>query len=163
MRLVGKAYALKLAAQGGNLPYKDWAVTPALPAPLALNPLTGEITGTPGAAAASAAYTFEVSDLTGTKVTKTLNFVVTSSMITTAALSGWNPRQGIQPEPRGGRQRTIHCLAGHLRNAARGHGVFCRWLLSGKPKRLAIHVHVSKHGRRRHQCPKRSTSTSSTI
>ncbi|AUD02649.1 SdrD B-like domain-containing protein [Spirosoma pollinicola] len=57
---VGTAYSQTLTASGGTAPY-TYAVRGTLPAGLTLNPLTGEIAGTPTAAAASS-FTITVSD-----------------------------------------------------------------------------------------------------
>lgn len=62
------AYAAVLRASGGTTPY-TWAVN-GLPAGLALNPSTGEISGTP-TAAASATLTITVTDSTSPALTAT--------------------------------------------------------------------------------------------
>jgi large repetitive protein len=84
--LPGKAYHLKVVAGGGRNPYTKWKVTPQLPARLSLNGKTGEITGKPVAATAAQDYTFEVTDRTGKIATKTVNFEVKTSIISTETL-----------------------------------------------------------------------------
>jgi Putative Ig domain len=59
---VGTAYSATLAATGGTVPY-TWALTSgSLPAGLALNATTGEISGTPTASVTAAALSFSVTD-----------------------------------------------------------------------------------------------------
>jgi Putative Ig domain len=71
---VGIAYRHKLEASGGKPPYTWTAVTP-LPAGLALN-ATGELTGTPTVATPTTRYTFQVTDSSGTSVTRELTLTV---------------------------------------------------------------------------------------
>jgi hypothetical protein len=61
----GAAYNQTLTATGGSGPLR-WSVSPSLPAPLALNPTTGSITGTPATAAPKTSYTFTATDGTAT-------------------------------------------------------------------------------------------------
>jgi len=57
----GTLYKQEMKASGGTPPLK-WAVTPALPASLTLDPSTGIISGTPSAASPKASYKFTVTD-----------------------------------------------------------------------------------------------------
>jgi hypothetical protein len=66
----------KLEATGGTPPY-TWTVSPDLPKDLALNQDTGEINGTPKAAAPAAKFTFKVTDQTGASDTADVQIAVT--------------------------------------------------------------------------------------
>ena len=90
---VGVAYAQTLTATGGTAPY-TWAVTAgALPTPLALNPATGQITGTPTAIATAAAFTVTVNDSAGSPpASKAFTLaVVAAPVVTTATLPNGAP------------------------------------------------------------------------
>ena len=84
---IGQAYSGQLAGSGGTPPYQ-WSVTPALPANLTLNQLTGAITGTPGANS-SASYTFTLQDAASQSVQKALTLTINAAplplTITTAS------------------------------------------------------------------------------
>jgi len=71
-------------ATGGDGAY-TFAVAPALPAGLAIDPATGAITGTPTAASASATYTVTATDGLGATATATLSITVSSTDVTVAA------------------------------------------------------------------------------
>lgn len=54
-----------------------WAISPALPAAVSLNPATGQITGTPAAAASQTPYTLTATDTNGASGSTTFNITVT--------------------------------------------------------------------------------------
>jgi kumamolisin len=74
----GVPYAAVLTAVGGTAPY-TWALTSGrMPAGLALNPLTGQISGTPAGSVTNALLTFNVTDSTiPTAQTATISLVLT--------------------------------------------------------------------------------------
>ncbi len=79
-----------LSLLGGTTPYA-WTVTPALPAALVLNGLSGAITGTPSAAQASANYTVTGTDANGAQVTQVFALVINSALSTTQAVATVGP------------------------------------------------------------------------
>jgi hypothetical protein len=65
-----------LAASGGTPPY-TWSVTPALPASLTLNNVTGDITGSPDVGTVgTTSHTFTVQDSASQSVKKTLHVTI---------------------------------------------------------------------------------------
>jgi len=86
----GTSYSAVLSASGGTAPY-SWSLTAGhLPAGLALNALSGSITGTPSAPVAGSALTFTVSDsgspMQSKSVSLTLTIAPAPLAITTASL-----------------------------------------------------------------------------
>ena len=75
-----------LPLTGGTSPYA-FAVSPALPAGLALSATTGAISGTASAAAASAVYTLTGSDAAGAQVTRELTLIVNPALVATPAIA----------------------------------------------------------------------------
>jgi hypothetical protein len=74
---VGTAYSATVIASGGTTPY-TWAVTSGvLPAGLTLNASTGVISGTPGAAAVTSAFTVKVTDTSTTPNSTTQALTIT--------------------------------------------------------------------------------------
>lgn len=71
---------------GGSSPYA-YTVAPALPAGLALDPVTGAISGTPSITAAAAAYVVTIADSAGATTTKSLNLTVNSALVATQAVA----------------------------------------------------------------------------
>jgi FtsP/CotA-like multicopper oxidase with cupredoxin domain len=86
--LTGTAYSQTLAAVGATAPY-SWAISGGtLPAGLTLDPVTGVISGTPGAAGTSN-FTVSVTASGGLSATKAFSLAVTTPVsITTASLPG---------------------------------------------------------------------------
>jgi hypothetical protein len=75
--LVKVAYSATLAASGGSTPYA-WAVASGLPPGLSLGATTGAISGTP-TTAGTYPFTAQVTDASGTKVTRSLTITVTAT------------------------------------------------------------------------------------
>ena len=93
---------------GGTTPV-GFAVSPALPAGLALNPATGEITGTPTAASAVANYTVTATDIVGATTNRifslTVNAVlapVAGQTISSKALTAGTAALAFTPLPLSG-------------------------------------------------------------
>ncbi|MDO7775725.1 putative Ig domain-containing protein, partial [Escherichia coli] len=63
-RAIAMTPTTPVTATGGTAPL-TWTVSPALPAGLALNSSTGQITGTPNATQSSTAYTITARDARG--------------------------------------------------------------------------------------------------
>jgi PKD repeat protein len=86
---VGAAYSQTLAATGGVTPYSWSVVVGALPAGLALNASTGEISGTP-TAVETASFTVEVTDSQGVPATDqqalSINVIPAPLVVTTDTL-----------------------------------------------------------------------------
>jgi large repetitive protein len=82
------AYSTTLARAGGTGPF-SWSIpTGTLPAGLTLNPGTGEIAGTPSAAA-TATFTVRVTDSVGATASKAMSIVIAQALtITTTSLVG---------------------------------------------------------------------------
>jgi hypothetical protein len=75
----GQVYTpVQLAVQNGTAPL-SWTVTPALPAGLSLDPVTGTISGTPTAASAKTTYTFKVTDSSTPPASTTTKLMLTVS------------------------------------------------------------------------------------
>jgi len=88
----GTAYTATLSASGGTAPY-SWSLTAGhLPAGLALNGMSGSITGTPSTPVAATALTFTVSDSGSPAQSKSVSLTLTiapaSLVITTSSLPG---------------------------------------------------------------------------
>ncbi|HSZ15724.1 MAG TPA: putative Ig domain-containing protein, partial [Terracidiphilus sp.] len=84
---IGNAYSTFLAATGGTPAY-TWSLTSgALPTGLSLNPATGEISGTPTAAASATALTFSVTDSGSPAQTQSVNLTLTIAASSTGSLS----------------------------------------------------------------------------
>ncbi|MBI5406211.1 MAG: putative Ig domain-containing protein, partial [Nitrospirae bacterium] len=82
------AYSQTIAASGGKTPYAWSVTTGALPAGLALNSATGQISGTPTAAGISN-FTIQVSDANGATDSRAFSITINDvPTITTASLSG---------------------------------------------------------------------------
>lgn len=75
-----------LPLTGGTQPY-TWSIAPALSAGLSLSTVTGNISGTPPAALASANYTVTGTDSAGAVVTQPLSLVVNGALTTTQAIA----------------------------------------------------------------------------
>lgn len=75
-----------VTAAGGTTPY-TFAVTPALPTGLSLNPATGAITGTPASAASTATYTVTATDSVGATSAKTFSLTVNGPLAATQAIA----------------------------------------------------------------------------
>ena len=73
----GLAYATTLQAAGGQQPYQ-WSTLSPLPDGLVLNPSTGVLSGTPGAAT-TAQFTIQVRDNTAATVTKMFTLIVSNA------------------------------------------------------------------------------------
>ncbi len=88
---VGTAYSAMLAASGGTTPYTWALVSGTLPAGLALNGLTGQLSGTPTAAANAVALTFKATDSSSpvetASATLTLTIAPATLRITTSSVS----------------------------------------------------------------------------
>jgi Putative Ig domain len=69
---IGNTYGpVTLTATGGMPPYTNWSISPALPAGLALEPLTGEISGTPDVGTdRTTIHTLSVEDSASVSVSK---------------------------------------------------------------------------------------------
>lgn len=78
---VGTAYSQTLAATGGTTPYTWSRTSGTIPAGLSLNSATGEISGTP-TAAASGSITFKVTDSAAKTASKTLSLTINSAPLT---------------------------------------------------------------------------------
>jgi hypothetical protein len=74
---VGAAYSTTLAATGGVTPYHWTVASGTLPAGLSLNASSGTLSGTPTAASAAAALTFQVTDSEATVQSKSANLSLT--------------------------------------------------------------------------------------
>jgi|GEM_PF-1341783 len=76
---------IPVTAQNGSAPYA-YAITPALPSGLSLNPATGAITGTPAVTAAAATYTVAITDATTTTARTTFSLTINSALVTTVGV-----------------------------------------------------------------------------
>ena len=85
---VGASYSATLTATGGSLPYGRWGLTSgSLPPGLNLDPVTGQISGTPTAQGIFG-FTVQLIDSIGGIATKTLSILIgTASPITITTLS----------------------------------------------------------------------------
>ena len=84
---IGNAYSSFLAATGGTPAYTWSLTTGALPTGLSLNPATGEIRGTPTAAASATALTFSVTDSGSPAQVQSVNLTLTIAASSTGSLS----------------------------------------------------------------------------
>uniref|UniRef100_Q020Y1 Conserved repeat domain n=1 Tax=Solibacter usitatus (strain Ellin6076) TaxID=234267 RepID=Q020Y1_SOLUE len=78
--LVNAPYSQTLAATGGTAPYSWRLVTGRLPGGFTLNPLTGEISGTPAAEVPGSFLTFQVSDASTPPQTATQSLTLTIAL-----------------------------------------------------------------------------------
>src|SRR5690606_4260065 len=87
--VVDEAYSQTLAATGGTGAY-TWSVTAgALPNGLTLDPVTGEINGTP-TETGTFTFTVQVTDAAGATAEREFTLVVVEELVvTTAALAEW--------------------------------------------------------------------------
>lgn len=117
---------------GGTVPM-SFAVSPALPAGLSLNPTNGEITGTPSVASAATDYTVTSTDAAGATTSKSFSLIVNAALaalsgqtISTKALTAGAPAVSFTPLPlTGGTTPYVYTVspalpAGLALNAATG-------------------------------------------
>ena len=83
----GAAYSDTVAASGGTTPYSFSLTSGSLPAGLALDPVSGAISGTPTDAAGTYSFTAKVTDSASHTASQALQIVLTEALqITTASL-----------------------------------------------------------------------------